>query len=144
MADPIQGQDVTISIVGENGPELAGQYQEVDIEVENEVEEYLETGERIARLLDGPIKISGKVKRGWMDVDIIGRVFGYTSLERGTTIGAQPRFTINCNAKNDAKGIDGALKLTNVVFPKLSLNIKAGKGVVDKDLSFRAEGILEA
>jgi len=144
MSDPIQGSDVSITVMGPNGPELAGEYQEVDIEVENDVEEYLETNERIARLLDGVVKISGKLKRGWIDVDIIGRVFGYTALRRGEKIGAQPRFTITCTVNNSDKGLSGAVKLEQAVLPKLSLAIKAGKGVVDKDLTYRAEGISQA
>ena len=61
MSDPLQGYDVTISIIGENGPELVGQYQEAEITVSNELQEYLETGERIARQLDGQIGIEGKL-----------------------------------------------------------------------------------
>lgn len=64
MSDPLQGYDVTISIIGENGPELVGQYQEAEITVTNELQEYLETGERIPRQLDGQIGIEGKLTRG--------------------------------------------------------------------------------
>ena len=135
---------MSITVMGPNGPELAGEYQEVDIEIENDVEEYIETNERIARLLDGTIKISGKLKRGWIDTDIVGRVFGYTALRRGESIGAQPRFTITCTVNSDAKGLNGAIKLEQAVLPKLSLAIKAGKGVVDKDLTYRAEGVSQA
>ncbi|WP_425058370.1 hypothetical protein SCACP_30180 [Sporomusa carbonis] len=142
--DPIQGFDVSVSIMGPNGPELAGEYQTVDITVKNETEEYLETNERIARILDGEISISGSLKRGWMNTDIISRVYGYTALRRGEKIGASPRFTISCTADNPDKGVSGRIRIENAVIPELKLAIKSGKGVVEKDLQFKAEGISEA
>ncbi|GMB00219.1 hypothetical protein [Pelosinus sp. IPA-1] len=142
--DPIQGFDVSISIMGPNGPELVGEYKEVTITIKNDTEDYLETNERIARILDGVISISGKLKRGWMNTDIISRVYGYSALRRGEKIGESPRFTISCTADNPDKGINGRLRIEQAVINELALSIKGGKGVVDKDLSFKAEGISEA
>lgn len=142
--DPIQGFDVSISVMGPNGPELAGEYQEMDINIKNDIEEYLETNERVARILDGVISISGKLKRGWMNTDIISRVYGYTALRRGEKIGASPRFTISCSVENSDKGVSGRLRLEQVVIPELAIAIKQGKGVVSKDLTYKAEGISEA
>lgn len=142
--DPIQGFDVSVSIMGPYGPELAGEYQSVDINVKNDTEEYLETNERIARILDGVISISGSLKRGWMNTDIISRVYGYTALRRGEKIGASPRFTISCTVDNPDKGVSGRIRIENAVIPELKLAIKSGKGVVEKDLQFKAEGISEA
>lgn len=143
MSDPIQGFDVSISIMGPNGPEIVGEYQQVDIKVKNSVEKYLETNERIARLLDGDIEIDGKLKRGWMNTDIISRTQGYSALRRGEKIGAQPRFTISCTVDSPDKGLSGRINIEQAVIAELSLAIKAGKGVVDKDMSYQAEGISE-
>lgn len=141
--DPVQGFDVSVTIIGTNGPELVGEYKEIKISVKNDTEEYLATGERIARILDGEIKIDGELKRGWMNTDIIGRVFGYSALRRGEKIGASPRFTISCSVDNADKMLSGRIRLEQVVIPEISLSIKAGKGVVEKDLKFKAEGISE-
>ena len=46
MSAPIQGFDVSVSVMGPSGPELAGEYEDVEINVINDDEEYLETGER--------------------------------------------------------------------------------------------------
>ena len=79
-----------------------------------------------------------------MNTDIISRVYGYSALRRGEKIGASPRFTISCSVDNPDKGVDGRIRVEQAVFPELSLAIKAGKGVVSKDLTFKAEGISEA
>lgn len=140
----VQGHDVTTTITGPNGPELVGQWQEIDINIKNEVEEYMETGERIAMLLDGDIKIDGKLKKGLAHTDIISRVFGVKSMKRGTRIPPQPRFTITCTINAPEKGLNGRYRLLNCVFPELGLSVRQGKSVVDKNLSFQCEGIEEA
>lgn len=139
--NPIQGFDVSVTVMGPNGPELAGEYQEASLKISNDVEEYITTNERVARLLDGIVKIEGKLKRGWLDVDIIGRVFGYTALRHGERIGAQPRFTITFNVANPQKGVGGRVKIEQAVFPNLELAIKGGKGVVENSIDFKAEGV---
>ncbi|SDI49157.1 hypothetical protein [Paenibacillus naphthalenovorans] len=141
---PIQGFDVSISIVGPNGPELAGEFNELEISIKNETEEYLETNERIAQILDGEIKIDGKLKRGMVYTDVIRRVYGVSSMKRGTKIPSQPRFTITATFDAPEKGLTGKQKLLDVIIPELSISVKAGKTVVNKDLSFKAEGIEEA
>ena len=144
MSDPIQGFDVSVSIVGPNGPELVGEYKECKLNVKNETEEYLETNERIARLLDGDIKIDGELKRGWMNTNILTRIYGTSSMRRGEKVPASPRFTISFTVANTSKGQSGRLRVEQAVIPELSLSLKAGKSVVDKDLKFKAEGVSEA
>lgn len=143
MPRPIQGFDVSVQVIGSNGPELAGEFQECDFSIKNDVEEYLELGERIAQLLDGEIKIEGKLKRGWMSMDVIRTAFGTNTLRRGERIPDSPRFVVLVNIDAPSKGLKGKYKLTQAVIPDMSLSIAAGKGVVKKDLSFRAEGIVE-
>ncbi|MCL1604825.1 hypothetical protein M3079_02350 [Phascolarctobacterium sp. ET69] len=144
MSDPLQGYDVTISIIGENGPELVGQYQEAEITVTNELQEYLETGERIPRQLDGQIGIEGKLTRGMLHVDVIQRIMGSGTIRRGEAIPQSPRFTIETTLKNANKGYDGRIRVEQAVFNELALSITAGAEVVKKDLSFKAEGISQA
>ena len=61
MADrPIQGFNVSTLVTGSSGPELAGEFQELEFSIKNGTEEYLELGERIAAILDGEIKIGDK------------------------------------------------------------------------------------
>lgn len=144
MAIPVQGFDVSVMIVGANGPELVGEYQECEFSVKNETEEYLELNERIATILDGEIKIEGKVKRGWMSMDLLQRVFGASTMRRGTRIPASPRFVVAFSVDAPEKGLKGRYKFEQAVFPELSISVSAGKGVAKKDLSFKAEGISEA
>ncbi len=144
MSDPIQGFDVSVSVVGPNGPELVGEYKECKLNVKNETEEYLETNERIPRQLDGEIKIDGEMKRGWMNMNILTRIYGTSSMRRGEKVPASPRFTISFTVANTSKGQSGRLRVEQAVIPELSLSIKAGKSVVDKDLKFKAEGVSEA
>jgi hypothetical protein len=141
---PVQGFDVSISVMGENGPELVGEYEEMEIKIQDEDEEYWLTGSRTAMLLDGDIKISGKLKRGWINLDIISRLYGQSSIRRGANTLSSLRFTITATIDSSAKGLAGRLRLEDCKFNELSLAIKAGKKVVEKSLSFKAEGISEA
>lgn len=144
MPDPIQGFDVSVMVIGPNGPEMAGQYQEVEFSIKNETEEYLELNERIARILDGEIKIEGKLKRGWTSLNIVRQVFGSSTLRRGERIPKSPRFVITCTVKAPEKGLNGRYKFEQAVIPELSVSVTQGKGVAKKDLSFKAEGMTEA
>lgn len=140
----VQGFDVTTTITGPNGPELVGQWQEIDLSIKNEIEEYMETGERIAMLLDGDIKIDGKLKKGLAHTNVMSRVFGVKTMKRGTRIPPQPRFTISFSINAPEKGLVGRYRLLNCVIPELALSIRSGKAVVDKNLNYQAEGIEEA
>ncbi|MGG1600576.1 hypothetical protein [Paenibacillus naphthalenovorans] len=144
MPRPAQGFDVSVQIVGPNGPELVGEYQEMDINIKNDVEEYLEMNERIAAILDGEIKIDGKLKRGLMNMDVVRRVYGTPVMRRGERIPPQPRFVITFSINAPEKGLVGRFKLLQVIIPDLTISAQAGKGVVSKELSYRAEGIENA
>lgn len=144
MPKPIQGFDVSVQVIGPNGPELTGEYQECEFSVKNETEDYLELGERIAQILDGEVKIEGKIKRGWMSLTVLKSVFGSGTLRRGEKLPASPRFVITFSVNAPEKGLSGRYKFEQVVIPDLSISIAAGKGVVKKDLSFKAEGVVEA
>lgn len=144
MPKPIQGFDVSVQVIGANGPELAGEYQECEFSVKNDTEDYLELGERIAQILDGEVKIEGKIKRGWMSMNIIKSVFGSGTLRRGEKLPASPRFVITFSVNAPEKGLTGRYKFEQAIFPDLSISSSAGKGVVKKDLSFKCEGMVEA
>lgn len=144
MPKPIQGFDVSVQVIGPNGPELVGEYQECEFSVKNEIEEYLELNERIPQILDGEIKIEGKIKRGWMSMNVLNSVFGTSTLRRGERPPASPRFVIIFSVNAPEKGLSGRYKFEQAIIPELAIGIAAGKGAVKKDLSFRAEGITEA
>lgn len=144
MPKPIQGFDVSVQVIGPTGPELVGEYQECEFSVKNDTESYLELNERIAQHLDGEISIEGKIKRGWMSLNVLNSVFGSGTLRRGEKAPASPRFVITYSVNAPEKGLVGRYKFEQAVFPELSISIAAGKGVVKKDLSFKAEGITEA
>lgn len=141
---PVQGFDVTIDVMGPNGPEFVGQYQELNFTINDEDEEYWLTGSRTAMLLDGDIKIEGNLKRGWVSTDIISRLYGKSSIRRGESTLSSLRFTITATVDAPTKGLVGRMRLEDCKFNSLSIAIKAGKGVVDKDMKFKAEGISEA
>lgn len=142
--EPIQGFDVQVSIVGPNGPELVGSWESADLRITEDTEKYPEMGERIARVLDGEISISGTLRRGWRNMDVIQRVWGVSALRRGTAIPASPRFEISMNINAPAKGLVGRFKLESVKITEFALSATAGKGVVRGDLPFQAEGISAA
>ena len=142
-AQPAQGFDVSVTITGPDGPELVGEFQEMSLEVKDDSEEYMTCGDRIAMILDGEIKISGKLKRGLLNTDLISRLYGQKSLRRGEKIVESPRFNILFTIDSPAKGIYGRLRCERVKLEGFSLGMKAGKGVLDKDISFKAEGIAE-
>lgn len=144
MGKPVQGFDVSVQVVGDDGPSLTGEFQEVEFSVKNDTETYLELNERIAEILDGEITIEGKLKRGWMNLDVIAAVFGDSTLRRGEKAPTSPRFVIIYSIKNSDKGLKGRYKFEQAIIPELSISIAAGKGVVKTDLSFKAEGITEA
>ena len=141
---PVQGFDVSISVMGPNGPEFIGEYQELEFKIQDEDEEYWLTGSRTAMLLDGDIKITGKLKRGWVSLDIISRMYGQSSIRRGQSTLSSLRFTISATIDAPFKGLLGRINLEDCKFNELSIAIKAGKGVVEKDMNFKAEGISEA
>ena len=141
---PLQGYDVKVSVIGTNGPELVGEFQEASVTITNDTEEYLELGERIAMLLDGQITIEGKLKRGCLYVDAINRIYGQSSLRRGDAIVASPRFTIMMTLKNSSKGHNGKIRMEQAVINEWALSATAGKDVVSSELSFKAEGISQA
>lgn len=141
---PLQGYDVKVSVIGTNGPELVGEFQEASVTITNDTEEYVEMGERIAMLLDGQITIEGKLKRGCLYVDAINRIYGQSSLRRGDAIVASPRFTIMMTLKNSSKGHNGKIRMEQAVINEWALSATAGKDVVSSELSFKAEGISQA
>lgn len=139
---PAQGFDVSISVMGPNGPQFVGEYQEMEFKVQDEDEEYWLTGRRTAMLLDGDIKFTGKLKRGWIDLDLISQIYNQSSIRRDTYL-TSARFTISATIDAPFKGLLGRIKLEECKFNEINVGIKAGKGVVDHDMSFRAEGISE-
>lgn len=143
MNDPIQGFDVSIMVVGPNGPELVGEFQESEFSIKNETETYLEQNERVARILDGEITIEGKLKRGLINLGVLKSVYGTTSIKRGEKVPKSPRFIITQSINAPDKGMVGKFKFSNAVIPELSVSFGAGKEVSKADFSFKAEGIEE-
>ncbi|AEG60017.1 hypothetical protein Desru_1753 [Desulforamulus ruminis DSM 2154] len=141
MGHKLQGFDISVTVVGSNGPDLVGEYQEVEFTIKEDAEKYLALGDRIAENLDGEISIEGKLKRGHTQLDIIRRIWGTTSLKRGSRIPASPRFTIIFNVDAPEKGFSGRYRLLNCKIDELAIKAKAGKDLVSEDISFKAEGI---
>ncbi|SHN73155.1 hypothetical protein [Desulfitobacterium chlororespirans] len=137
----LQGFDVSVTIVGDNGPDLVGEYQEVEFTIKEDSESYLALGERIAEILDGQITIEGKLKRGHTQLDIINRIWGAKALKRGEKIPSAPRFAISFNVDAPGKGFSGKYRLLACKIDELAIKAQSGKNVVSEDLSFKAEGI---
>lgn len=140
---PVQGHDVSVSVMGPNGPELVGEYQEVSFNINSDTEEYIETNSKMPILLDGEIHIDGTLKRGWMDMGIVAATVGTGNLQPGQPIPASPRFVITTTINAPDKGLTGKYQLTGSKFEKLGISISAGKGVVTSDQSFKSEGLIE-
>jgi hypothetical protein len=77
--EPIQGFDVTVSIVGPNGPVMVGAYEQIDININSDTESYAELGSRVARELSGMIAIDFTLRRGWRNMDIITQMYGVSA-----------------------------------------------------------------
>ncbi|SHJ60307.1 hypothetical protein [Desulfofundulus thermosubterraneus] len=137
----IQGYDCSVLITGPKGPELVGEYQEAEFSIKEETEEYLGLGERIPSILDGVIKIEGKLKKGHALLDIVNRIWGHSSLKRGSRINIAPRFTITLSIDAPDKGYVGRYRLLDCKIHDLELKAKQGKDVLEEDLAFKAEGI---
>ncbi|MFB5192794.1 hypothetical protein [Alicyclobacillus fastidiosus] len=144
MGRPVQGHDVSCAVMGPNGPELAGEWQEVDINISNDAETYQETNSRMPIYLDGDITIDGTLKRGWMDMNIVATTVGTGNLQPGQYIPPSPRFVITCTIDAPDKGLSGRYQLTGVLMDKTAIAIKSGKSVVDSNITFKAEGLIEA
>lgn len=153
---PIQGYDVTVGLVAPSGKEtFAGEFQECSFSIKHDVEEYQETNSRLPMLLEGDIKIEGKLKRGWFAEKLVTTIFGQSKLSIGSDISQQHRVVLTMKTNNATRaGASGStlaafkgvaaetgVKLTGVLFTDLNVSVKGGKAVVDKDLSFRAESI---
>ncbi|MFB6364471.1 hypothetical protein ACFCP7_10455 [Paenibacillus elgii] len=144
MKQPAQGYDVSVMVVGANGPELVGEFQNIELNISSDFEEYQTTNSRMPILLDGEVKIDGSLKRGMIDVGRALRVlFGSSQLAPGQRFTA-PRYTITASFNAPEKGLVGRYVLTNCIFPSLSLSVQNGKNVVSSDYKFRAEGVQEA
>jgi hypothetical protein len=144
MGRPVQGHDVSASVMGPNGPELVGEWQEVDININNDAEAYQTLNSRMPIYLDGDITIDGTLKRGWLDMNIVAATVGTGNLQPGQPIPATPRFVITTTINAPDKGLNGRYQLTGVIVDKNAIAIKQGKGAVDSNLSFKAEGLIEA
>lgn len=140
---PAQGFDITIDVMGPSGRALVGQYQEATWKIQDEDEEYWLTGYRNPILLDGELKITGSLKRGWVSMDLIQQIYGTGNLRRDRYSLIGIRFDITMTIDNPYKGLLGKIRLEECKFNEISMAIKAGKGVLQKDLNFKAEGIVE-
>jgi hypothetical protein len=141
---PLQGFDVSVTVVGDNGPALVGEYESVDLNITNDTEEYQTTNSRMPVYLDGDVKLDGSLKRGFIDLgSALATAFGSSTLQPGTTF-RSPRFVISANFNAPDKGFNGRYSLTGCIIDKLSLSASKGKTVVNSDYSFKAEGITEA
>lgn len=144
MPRPVQGFDVSVSVVGPNGPSLVGEFEEIQLNINNDVEEYLTLNSRMPILLDGEIKLDGSLRRGFIDVGkALQTAFGSSSLQPGAQF-ASPRYVISASFNSTDKGINGRYILTGSIISKIGLSATQGKNVVRNDYTFRAEGIQEA
>jgi hypothetical protein len=141
---PLQGFDVSVMVVGPEGPAFVGEFQEVSVNIANDIEEYLALGSRMPQLLDGEIKVDGSLKRGFIDVGkSLLTAFGAATMQPGVQF-SSPRYVITADFNAPAKGLVGRYQMTGCIVDKLSLTAQKGKAVVNSDYTFRAEGIQEA
>lgn len=146
MADkrPVQGFDVSVSVIGPNGPALVGEYEEISLNINNDTEEYMTLNSRMPIYLDGEVKLDGSLKRGFIDVGgALAAAFGASTLQPGVRF-SSPRYVISATINAPDKGLNGRYTLTGCIIDKLSLQATKGKSVVNSDYSFKAEGIQEA
>jgi hypothetical protein len=141
---PLQGFDVSVTVVGDSGPVFVGEFEELTLNISNDTEEYQTLNSRMPIYLDGDVKLDGSVKRGFIDLgSALNAAFGSSSLTPGTSF-KSPRYVITANFNAADKGMVGRYSLTGCIIDKLSLSSTKGKSVVNSDYSFKAEGITEA
>jgi len=78
-----------------------------------------------------------------LDLNSGATTVGTGNLQPGQPIPASPRFVISCTINAPDKGLNGRYQLTGVVFDKSALAVKSGKAVVDSNLTWKAEGLIE-
>lgn len=157
MAEPttvrqvIQGFDVatfvTPAAAADGAPILTGRYQRLEATFTHDVEEYLETEEQIAEILDGQFTIEGMLSRGWQNLDLASKFLvdgsgvPLTQIDRSTRI-YTPKFTITFKVNSPGKPqMHGAtVTLKDCKFLSMNWAIAAGKGVVPWDMRFRGMG----
>lgn len=107
-----------------------GQAQEINVDVDTSVEFYHTANDKIpARLLDGPIKIQGTMKRAWVDSN-------YLSLITGTF--EMSYFDLTLKVKNPSSGADlTTLYVYDCKFSKGSVKVPQD-GFLTSDMSFVA------
>ncbi len=140
----IQGYDVATYVTSPLTPGqsvLSGKYTRLTGRLTHDIEEYVETEEQIAELLTGMFTIEGDLSRGWQDLDVVKRVTGFDSIDRGLRI-VVPRFTVTFKVVSPAKStMNGAtVTLKDCMFTSMEWAISAGKGVVDFNMPFRGQG----
>jgi hypothetical protein len=141
---PVQGFDVSVTVIGPNGPALVGEFEEIMLNINNDSEEYLTLNSRMPTYLDGEVKLDGSLKRGFIDVGTsLQAAFGSSSLQPGAKF-SSPRYVVSANFNAPDKGIVGRFTLTHVLIDKLALSATKGKAAVSSDYTFKAEGIQEA
>ncbi|MEC0231287.1 hypothetical protein [Paenibacillus alba] len=141
---PLQGYDVSVTVIGPNGPDLVGEFEEMDLTIAHDVDEYQTLNSRMPILLDGEVKLDGTLKRGMIDVGKSLQVlFGSASLSPGQVF-TSPRYIISVNFNNATKGLVGRYTLTGCIFLDFNLSASKGKSVVNSSFKFRAQGIQEA
>ena len=138
---PAQGFDVSVSVMSDSGPELAGEYEDAEFSIKESIVKYKTTNEDAPMLLPGELEITGKLKRGWLSVDIINRLYNQVKVGRGYKRTKPKTFSITFTLDSIYKGLSGKVRLNGVRFSDLGIKVKGGEAVVDKDLSFSAESI---
>lgn len=123
-----------------------GRFQKLDFSKETEVVEYLAAGEQVAEKLEGEIKLSASLERGWLNMELLKLATesesgdGGTELKRG---GGKPlkqrRRTVTIKGTND-EGTEFRLTLRNAWFPKLDLSISQGSEVAQEKVEIAFDG----
>lgn len=107
-----------------------GQAQEINVDVDSSVEFYHIANDKIpARLIDGPIKIQGTMKRAWINSSYLSLITGLTEMSY---------FDLTLKVKTPSSGADlTTLYLYDCKFNKGSVKVPQD-GFLTSDMSFVA------
>ncbi|NOV01346.1 hypothetical protein [Paenibacillus planticolens] len=142
-ARPLQGFDVSVTVVGVNGPALVGEFEEMSLNINSEAEAYMTLNSKMPIYLDGEVTLDGTLKRGYIDAGGAVKAAFDTSTLGPDIKFTQPRYVISADFNVPEKGLVGRYNLSQCIIDKIGLSFTKGKAVVNSDYSFKAEGIEE-
>jgi hypothetical protein len=120
VRDPALGKHVTVSIRGTN----VGEFTDIDQKHKMNTTDYEPLGQQIGKTLDGSKKYIFDLGKGWIDVDLVGLIWGSGGRFRAgdPTNVRPPRFTVSVRtATPDATCVE---TYYNVLIPEYESSAK--------------------